>query len=217
MDRRLVDELRLDFERRSEPIRTLIRSFERKYKKCGDCELFDELVYVILAAGSSAESALRGAQALKGIYRMRESIEQTDIQKRLKSASCRFWRIRGRYIFSAINRLKDFSLAGEINRRADNPYELREFIVSEFDGIGYKASSHFLRNIGIFGLAILDKHILNSMVEFGVMREIPAKMEKPEIYKEVEKKFQDFARVCGLTVEELDLLLWSRKAGMLIK
>ena len=34
-----------------------------------------------------------------------------------------------------------------------------------------KEASHFLRNIGFRGYAILDKHIMNSMREFGVLNE----------------------------------------------
>ena len=36
-------------------------------------------------------------------------------------------------------------------------------------GLGYKEASHFLRNIGFPGYAILDKHILNSLREMGVI------------------------------------------------
>ncbi len=50
-------------------------------------------------------------------------------------------------------------------------YERRRFFAESKDikGIGYKEASHFLRNIGFRGYAILDKHILRSLHEFGVI------------------------------------------------
>ncbi len=49
-------------------------------------------------------------------------------------------------------RLKDFS----------NALERRDWLAQEkqIKGLGYKEASHFLRNIGLKGHAILDKHVL---------------------------------------------------------
>ena len=36
-------------------------------------------------------------------------------------------------------------------------------------GLGYKEASHFLRNIGVKGHAILDKHVMRCLAEIGVI------------------------------------------------
>lgn len=207
--------LRDEFEKKKDEIRSIIGSFEQKIKRCDDAELFDEFVYVILAAGSSASSALRGEKALRGIYKFRNRVPKKLVFEMLKKASCRFWKTKGEYIIDALKRLKRESFKEEITKRLDDPEELR-FYLTTFSGVGFKAASHFLRNIGIFGFAILDKHILNSLVEFGVIESVP-KQINPGKYLYLEKKFKEFANTVGISIEELDLLLWSRKTGRLLK
>ena len=50
-----------------------------------------------------------------------------------------------------------------------------------------KESSHFLRNIGYRGYAILDKHILRGLHELGVIDE-PARPSSPARYREIETR-----------------------------
>jgi N-glycosylase/DNA lyase len=52
----------------------------------------------------------------------------------------------------------------------ENPIDRRDFFASNKDikGIGYLQASHFLRNIGFFGYALLDKNVLSSLYELGV-------------------------------------------------
>ena len=83
-------------------------------------------------------------------------------------------------------------------------------------GLGYKEASHFLRNIGFQGLAILDKHILSSLAEFGVIKENRPPKNRKE-YLEIEGKMRRFAEEIKIDMDELDLLLWSRKTGKILK
>jgi N-glycosylase/DNA lyase len=83
-------------------------------------------------------------------------------------------------------------------------------------GFGYKEASHFLRNIGYTGLAILDRHVLRGMVRLGVLAEIP-KIGSRRAYLGVEKIFIDASRVIGIEPEALDLLLWYEATGEVFK
>jgi N-glycosylase/DNA lyase len=83
-------------------------------------------------------------------------------------------------------------------------------------GLGYKEASHFLRNIGFRGYAILDKHILRSLYEFGVL-DSPKPPTTKNRYIETENKFKEFANQLGIQLDELDLLLWSEKTGEILK
>ncbi len=86
----------------------------------------------------------------------------------------------------------------------------------DIKGIGYKEASHFLRNIGFRGYAILDKHIINSMHEFGILK-TGDKPKNNKEYLEIEQKLMGFSGDIGIDADELDLLLWSMKNGRILK
>jgi uncharacterized protein YacL len=65
--------------------------------------------------------------------------------------------------------------------------------VNEVKGLGYKEASHFLRNIGVFGLAILDKHILRTMNEYGIIEDVHKTLNRKK-YLEYEQKFIEFSK-----------------------
>ena len=94
----------------------------------------------------------------------------------------------------------------------------RDWLAKEkrIKGLGYKEASHFLRNIGFGGYAILDKHILRSMAELGVTAS-PAPPTTRTRYLETEERLQRFARDLQIDFDELDLVLWSMKTGEILK
>jgi N-glycosylase/DNA lyase len=99
-----------------------------------------------------------------------------------------------------------------------DPLERRDFFARNKDikGIGYKESSHFLRNIGYGGYAILDKHILNTLCELGVIAS-PKPPGTRDRYIAIEDSLRHFADEIGIPMDELDLLLWSEKTGEVLK
>jgi N-glycosylase/DNA lyase len=97
------------------------------------------------------------------------------------------------------------------------PYEMREWVVRNVKGIGYKEASHFLRNIGMGeGLAILDRHVLRNLKRHGAIKEVP-KTLTPKKYKEIEQQMRDFSRKAKIPMEEMDLLFWSEETGEVFK
>lgn len=83
-------------------------------------------------------------------------------------------------------------------------------------GFGTKLSSHFLRNIGMSGLAILDVHIIDGMQKRGL---IPSgKLDlTTEQYYGIERIMRNYAEQVGIHIDALDLLLWSQKTGYVFK
>ncbi|MFI5201154.1 MAG: DNA lyase, partial [Candidatus Kapaibacterium sp.] len=79
-----------------------------------------------------------------------------------------------------------------------------------------KEASHFLRNIGVRGLAILDRHILKHLKRLGVIKLIPTSLTKKR-YLEIEKRWKKFADRVGISIDELDLLFWSIETGEIRK
>lgn len=98
-----------------------------------------------------------------------------------------------------------------------NPKEMREWLVKNVRGFGYKEASHFLRNVGFGGdLAILDRHILKNLKELGVIDKIPESLTGKQ-YLEIEGKMRAFSKDVGIPFAELDLLLWSQETGEIFK
>ena len=83
-------------------------------------------------------------------------------------------------------------------------------------GVGYKEASHYLRNIGYRGYAILDKHILRTLFEIGVT-DSPNPPGTKKKYLSVEDRMRKFAEDIKINFDELDLLFWSNKTGVILK
>jgi Thermostable 8-oxoguanine DNA glycosylase len=96
-------------------------------------------------------------------------------------------------------------------------FELREWLVKNVLGLGYKEASHFLRNIGRNdGLAILDRHILRNLKRLGVIQSIPKSISR-KYYLDIEQRFSKFADDLGIALDELDLVFWSTETGEIRK
>ena len=84
-------------------------------------------------------------------------------------------------------------------------------------GFGWKESSHYLRNIGYFDLAIIDRHIMNNLVEHMIVDLDPKKGLTKKRYLSVEKVLDILADELDLLPGELDLYMWYRKTGTVLK
>ena len=181
-----------------------------------DHRIFEELAFCIFTANTSAEMGLKAVDAVRNVLITGTPVEMT---RRLEGIY-RFNNLRPEYIVHTRNHLKNilnFELKNKI-KSFKNKNELRDFFALSKDikGLGYKESSHFLRNIGFKGYAILDKHIINSLHEFGVLK-TNDKPKNAKEYLEIEQKFIEFSKQVGIDMDELDLLLWSRKNGRILK
>jgi len=92
----------------------------------------------------------------------------------------------------------------------------REWLVENVKGIGFKEASHFMRNVGYKNLAILDRHILNLMLENGFIEEKSASLNKKK-YLEIEEKFRILSKKLKMSPAKLDLYMWYLKTGRVLK
>jgi N-glycosylase/DNA lyase len=65
-------------------------------------------------------------------------------------------------------------------------------------------------------LAILDRHILRNLSQFGIIDEIPTSLGKAK-YLQIEKKMLEFSRQVGIPMSHLDLLWWYKETGEIFK
>ena len=94
----------------------------------------------------------------------------------------------------------------------------RDWLVREkgIKGLGYKEASHFLRNIGFTGYAILDKHVLKCLAELKIIDE-PKPPNTRSRYLTIEAKLKELASRTEIDFDEMDLVLWSMKTGEILK
>ncbi|MCM8821144.1 MAG: N-glycosylase/DNA lyase [Candidatus Omnitrophica bacterium] len=96
----------------------------------------------------------------------------------------------------------------EIIETTDDTFSLREYIVSNIKGMGWKEASHFLRNIGKGeDFAILDRHILKGLVMCSVIKKIPKTLTKAG-YMDIENRMRKFAENIGIPLSHLDFVFW---------
>jgi N-glycosylase/DNA lyase len=197
------------YEERKEAIRSRLLDFSRVPRS----EYFYELAYCLMTPQSSAVHADR----VVTILRDREFLEtgfDPEAILRAKEHYIRFHKNKSKYLLAIRFSLEDIL---SVLSNGLSSVTLREWLVKNVKGLGYKEASHFLRNIGRNdGLAILDRHILRNLRRLGVIRSIPATLSRKR-YLSIEKRFKKFAELIGIPLDELDLLFWSMETGEIRK
>jgi N-glycosylase/DNA lyase len=189
-----------------ENVKNGLKVFE-KNRNLSKEEKFIELCFCILVANSSMEKTLKIWKAIGNDF-LKLSKEQ--LSKRLKEFGYRFYNKRAEYILEARNKV---DLLEEI-LKSDNGIEIRERLVENFKGIGWKEASHFLRNLGYKNFAIIDRHVLKTLKEFGVIEKIPKYLNK-KTYLEIENKLRELANKLKISLAELDFYLFYLSSGKL--
>lgn len=183
----------------------------REISRKSDAEIFSELVFCILTPQSKAhmcDKAVKKLLSSKAIFG-----KAGEIKKHLKS-KVRFHNTKAKHIVKARQLLND---GGIKDKLAGSPAEIREWLVENVYGLGYKEASHFLRNVGIGEeLAILDRHVMKNLVKYGVIDTIPKSMTRKQ-YMEIEERMKEFADAIGIPLAHLDLLFWSHETGEIFK
>ena len=216
MDDDLLLRLKSSYSAKKKLIRCRLDEFRNTFEKGDDVRIFEELVFCIFAAGASARMAVKSVESVKGALLTADSRE---LSRRLKGVH-RFPNSRANYVLHTREWLRkdyDFRLK-DLILYLNGPVKRRDFFANYrgVKGIGYKEASHFLRNIGFRGYAILDKHILQSLHELGVIDD-PRPPTKRSTYMSTEKEFKRFAKYVQIDFDELDLLMWSERTGEIIK
>ncbi|MFN0124839.1 MAG: DNA lyase [Blastocatellia bacterium] len=213
----MIEDLQRGYLERCPAIRARLRDFATLREQADDARLFEELVFCIFTAGASAR------MGLNSLERVRPHLERGGARK-LENAlvgAHRYPRARARYIIHTRDFLRrecDLGMRELLDSFGEDMEARRDFFARSpgVKGIGYKEASHYLRNIGYRGYAILDKHILRTLHECGVI-DAPDPPGTKKRYLLIEERMRNFARELRIDFDELDLLLWSRKTGEILK
>jgi len=213
-----IEKVRAVHKARRKEIRNRIAEFHEVWRTGSDFRLWEELVFCIFTAGASARMGLRSIEAVRSLLLEGSAEEMT---RALQSAGAhRFPIARPGYVVVTRNYLRqhcDMKLRESL-LSFSNPIERRDWLANErgIKGLGYKEASHFLRNVGLQGYAILDKHVLRCLTDLGVI-DSPRPPTTRLRYLTMEEGLRQFARDERINFDELDLVLWSMKTGEVLK
>jgi len=214
----VIESIRATHKAREKDIRKRLSEFREVWRKGSDARLWEELVFCIFTAGASARMGFRAVEAIRPLLMDGKREDMTLALQR--AGAHRFPVERPGYIVVTRSYLREHCEMGLRKKLQSfaNPIERRDWLAQEkqVKGLGYKESSHFLRNIGLSGYAILDKHVMSCLMDLKVV-ETPKPPGNRTRYLETEERLRFFARDIGIDFDELDLVLWSMKTGEVLK
>lgn len=175
-------------------------------------------MYCIFTAGASAKMGLRAVAAVRPL--LQEGTRDALTAALSQPPSYRFYNVRAEHVVKTRDYLRT-SFSMQIRKQLKHirdPLARREWLARNpgIVGLGFKEASHFLRNVGFRGYGILDKHIVRSLNELGVI-DSPKPPTTKSGYLETETRMRAFADQIGIDFDELDLALWSMKTGEVLK
>lgn len=193
-------------------IKELVEARIEEFKQTGgrtSREIFKELCFCILTANFNAEKSIEIQKKINDGFL---TLSVSQLEEELRKFGHRYPRVRAQYIVEArkyADSLKD------IISQFKNTSQLREWLVKNIRGIGFKEASHFLRNIGYEDLAIIDFHIINLLLKYDLIDK-PKTMTRKR-YLEIEALLRKIAERLNISLAELDLYLWYLETGRVLK
>ncbi len=211
-----IQRIRQTHADRHEEIRNRMSEFDDLREKGTDANYWEEMVFCFFTGGCSARMGLNSLDAVRS---MLHTGDQHELAAALTGVH-RYPNARARYIVASRAFLREhcsLELRKALNSFSCG-YERRDWLAREkgIKGLGYKEASHYLRNVGFKGYAILDKHVLNCLVELKLIDD-PKPPNTRSRYLMIEEKVRELAETSGVNFDELDLVLWSMKTGMILK
>ncbi len=192
----------------SKLVESRINEFKEIRSKFHD-KIFGELCFCVMTANCSAEKCIEVQKLIGDGF---HNLSEEKLAQNLRLYGYRFPNIRAKYILQARE------LQGELKsniKTYKDLHKLREWIVKNIKGLGYKEASHFLRNIGFTDYAIIDFHILDLLIKFNLI-EKPKTLTKTK-YLEIEELLEKIAEGLNLNLAELDFYMWYMETGKILK
>lgn len=212
----IIQQIKKIYCLKEEEIKRRLDEFKHKWELGNEEEIFAELVFCILTPQSKARSCWA---SVENLFNKNLILEGNKNRLVKELGGVRFKQKKANYIIEA---RRWFSYNGKVSIRPKigqfgDVYGVREWLVQNVKGVGYKEASHFLRNVG-FGeeIAILDRHILKNLKLLGVIETIPTHLTKTR-YFEIERKMKEFASRVNIPMSHLDLVLWCKETGEIFK
>jgi N-glycosylase/DNA lyase len=201
-------------ELKNSPLKDIVDKRMSEFKELGEKdsnEIFKELCFCFLTANFQAQKSIHIQKAVDDgfLYWPEEKITQT-----LKNFGHRFPNMRTKFILEARPHKDSIK---ETLTSFPSEKEMRDWIVKNIKGIGMKESSHFLRNIGYTDVAIIDFHIIDILAENNLIEKPKNKSLTPKNYLYIESILKTLSEKTNTNLGELDLYLWYKETGSVLK
>jgi len=175
---------------------------ERFSKTLSSIDVFYHLAFAICAPQTTFKANRKVNEELKRLKFHSEDIPRELLEVTLKPV--RFYRTKAENLLLM---KEDFpQIASVLRGYSRDFWSARLWLVRNVRGLGMKAASHFLRNLGSTELAIIDTHILKYL---GVESAPTSELE----YARIEMLFRDRAEELGKTPAALDAEVWAEYSG----
>ncbi len=201
--------------KREEILRRL-KEFKKLWLKGKDEEIFEELAFCILTPQSKAKVCCEAIERLK-----EQGLLSRGSNKEIKEGIkyVRFKNKKADYLVKARNFFLNNGMVcikSTLSQFKDT-HQCREWLVKNIKGLGYKEASHFLRNIG-FGekISILDRHIMRNLKDLKIIEDVPESLSKAK-YLAIEERMAAFSKEINIPLSHLDLILWYKETGEILK
>lgn len=210
---------------RHEALRPLIRSRIDEFRgrwQLGEDTVFAEMCFCLLTPQSSA---LRGMNAVCRLeaQELLKAGTMDEIEDTLASAGVRFADSKASYI---VRNRETFLEGGKetlvevLLLEGPDIKDVRRRVRDKVLGFGLKEATHFLRNIGLAlgsEVAILDRHVQSELIGFGYLESAPKNLSSEKNYGFCEEAMSRLSRDSRIPTDELDLLLWANRTGIILK
>ncbi|MCX8190183.1 MAG: N-glycosylase/DNA lyase [Candidatus Diapherotrites archaeon] len=212
-----MDSLFLDYKRFEPIIKKQLREFKENWQS--EKAIFEELIFCLLTPQSKA---LKCDLCVKELLSKDPGDWNTSFVEKILKKGSRFYRQKAKNVLIARDlfysngkySIKRILIENGIEK---DKLKVRDWLVKNIRGLGMKEASHFLRNIGFYdGIAIIDRHILKNMFEYGIIKDIPKTISKKK-YIVMENALRNFSERKKIPMEALDLLFWAKKTGFVFK
>jgi N-glycosylase/DNA lyase len=215
INKKITPEIEQAYLKFQEQIDCRLDEFSEIGKTASPEELFAELAFCILTPQSKAKLCWEAILAMQKKDILLNGTKEK-INKELQKV--RFKNKKTEYLLEARkNFFRDNNSIYSNIKKIKSPLKLREYLVENVKGLGWKEASHFLRNIGLGAdIAILDRHIIRNLVKLDVLEEYPKNLSEKK-YKEIEEKMKKLSKDLGICMATLDHVFWAKETGEVFK
>lgn len=172
-------------------------------------EVFYDLCFCICAPQTTFKNNTKVIKELK--KRKFYNHDVIDLKQILRPV--RFYNNKAKYLLAAKEGF-DLIYEASFDEVLETEHK-RDVLVRIVKGMGMKAASHYLRNLGHEELAIIDTHVIKFLastykgqVVLPLLESYKRMATTKNGYKELEALFEQEADDRNLTVAELDALVW---------
>lgn len=202
------------YEIHKDEIRKRLLDFKKIWFS-SDEDIFTEMAFCMFTPQTKAHAGWNAATALRKDGLLFKGYAK-DIGPILSSSGVRFYKNKTRYLLENRDKFYPKTKIKLKEYFSNDIFTTRKNLKNNVKGWGWKEASHFLRNIGLGeNIAILDRHILRTLLSLGVIEDIPHNLNKE--YFEVEKKMIDYCNQVGISSGAMDMVMWYNVNGEFFK